>query len=63
MAPSGTGAGGEGTAQLVMAFSATLELMGGELRGSEESHGEDGALGRKWEEAVEREGAVCLSAG
>ena len=46
-----------------MAFSATLELMGGELRGSEESHGEDGALGRKWEEAVEREGAVCLSAG
>lgn len=48
--------------QLVMAFSATLELMGGGLRGSEGSHGEDGVLGRKQEEAMVREGVICSSA-
>lgn len=45
-----------------MAFSATLELMGGGLRGSEGSHGEDRVLGRKQEEAMVREGVICSSA-
>lgn len=45
-----------------MAFNVTLEQTRWMER-LEESRGDDGALGRKWEETVEREGAVCSLTG